>query len=75
MSEGKAKKRVLVTGASGLIGKETLAPLKDAGFDVYAVSRQKQSSDANWLKNEVGYTPQYSIEDALDKIITEFCQI
>lgn|GEM_PF-5135288 len=26
MSEGKAKKRVLVTGASGLIGKETLAP-------------------------------------------------
>lgn len=30
--------RVLLTGASGLIGKEAIAPLKNAGFEVYALN-------------------------------------
>ena len=31
---------VLVTGATGLIGKQTLAPLVAAGFAVHAVARR-----------------------------------
>ncbi len=31
--------RVLVTGGSGFIGRQTLAPLLEAGFEVHAVSR------------------------------------
>jgi nucleoside-diphosphate-sugar epimerase len=37
-------KRVLVTGASGFIGRHTLAALGDRGFDVHAVSSQARSS-------------------------------
>jgi nucleoside-diphosphate-sugar epimerase len=36
-------KRVLVTGASGFIGRHTLAPLLEAGFEVHAVSRHPPS--------------------------------
>ena len=32
-------KRVLVTGASGFIGRQTLAPLVRHGFEVHAVAR------------------------------------
>lgn len=32
-------RRVLVTGASGFIGRRTLAPLVERGFDVHAVTR------------------------------------
>lgn len=32
-------RRVLVTGASGFIGRRTLAPLVERGFDVHAVAR------------------------------------
>lgn len=33
------RRRVLVTGASGFIGRRTLEPLQDAGFEVHAVTR------------------------------------
>lgn len=33
-------KRVLVTGASGLVGRHVLAPLVERGFDVHAVARR-----------------------------------
>src|SRR3954447_2402561 len=32
--------RVLVTGASGFIGRHALAPLRERGFDVHAVARR-----------------------------------
>jgi nucleoside-diphosphate-sugar epimerase len=32
--------RVLVTGATGFIGRQTLAPLRELGFDVHAVGRR-----------------------------------
>ena len=32
-------KRVLVTGAGGFIGRQTLAPLRERGFEVHAVGR------------------------------------
>jgi nucleoside-diphosphate-sugar epimerase len=34
-------KRVIVTGASGFIGRHILAPLVDRGFEVYAVARSE----------------------------------
>lgn len=48
-------KRVLLTGASGLIGRNTLKPLLDAGFEVCAVSRQSApiSADVRWLKADL----------------------
>lgn len=36
---------VLVTGASGFIGRRALAPLRARGFDVHAVSRGRQAPD------------------------------
>lgn len=36
-------RRVLVTGASGFIGRNTLGPLLEAGFEVHAVSRDPPS--------------------------------
>ncbi len=36
----RADARVLVTGGSGFIGRQTLAPLLERGFEVHAVSRQ-----------------------------------
>jgi nucleoside-diphosphate-sugar epimerase len=36
-------RRVLVTGASGFIGRHCLAPLVERGFDVHAVGRTRQA--------------------------------
>ncbi|MDR1123784.1 MAG: NAD(P)-dependent oxidoreductase [Elusimicrobiota bacterium] len=33
-----SSKKVIITGASGLIGKEIITPLKEAGFDIYALT-------------------------------------
>lgn len=40
-------KRVIVTGATGFIGRHALAPLVDRGFDVHAVSTRAHSGDAS----------------------------
>ncbi len=39
-------KRVLVTGASGFVGRHTLAPLRTRGFEVHAISRRPPSTSA-----------------------------
>ena len=39
--------KVLVTGASGYIGRHTLLPLLDSGCDVYAISRRRDV-DFEW---------------------------
>jgi len=47
-----SSKKVILTGASGLIGKETLLPLKDAGFDIYALTidvNNPQVDGVKWL--------------------------
>ena len=40
-------KRVLVTGATGLIGKYAIQPLLDLGFEVFFVSSKGEVEDAN----------------------------
>jgi nucleoside-diphosphate-sugar epimerase len=43
-------RRVLVTGASGFLGRQTLEPLKLAGFDVVAVSRHRPPwAECRWV--------------------------
>lgn len=48
-------KKVLLTGATGLIGKEALQPLLDAGFEVFAISTKDQVSkeNINWIKADI----------------------
>ena len=43
-------KKVLVTGATGLIGKESLEPLAKAGFEVYSLSRHVIASDSEAIQ-------------------------
>lgn len=47
--------RVLITGATGLIGKEALKPLVDCGFEIYAVSSKEMSDNHNikWIKADL----------------------
>ena len=40
--------RVLVTGASGFVGRMVLAPLAGRGFEVHAVSRRPPAGGATW---------------------------
>lgn len=40
--------RVLVTGATGFIGRNVLQPLTDAGFEVHAVARTSGTADVRW---------------------------
>jgi nucleoside-diphosphate-sugar epimerase len=35
--------KVFLTDATGLIGKETIVPLLDAGFEIFALTTRKKS--------------------------------
>jgi nucleoside-diphosphate-sugar epimerase len=53
-----SNKKVIVTGASGLIGKEVLMPLQEAGFEVYVIIRNTQiinQNGINILKGDLFY--------------------
>lgn len=48
-------KKVLVTGATGLIGKELAKPLTEAGFDIYAITIDENNPDngIHWIKGNL----------------------
>ena len=48
-------KKVLVTGATGLIGKELIKPLTELGFKVYAITIDENNPDngVTWLKGNL----------------------
>ena len=56
-------KRVLLTGASGFIGRHCLAPLRAAGYEVHAVSSQERSTEYLGVK--------WHRADLLDKAQTD----
>ncbi|MEI8128074.1 MAG: NAD-dependent epimerase/dehydratase family protein [bacterium] len=75
-------KKVLLTGATGLIGQYSLKPLLDAGFEVFAVSSNEKTlgNHINWIKADLlnfeeikkvfeEIKPEYSLEQGLDRII------
>jgi nucleoside-diphosphate-sugar epimerase len=46
--------RVLVTGATGFIGRQALAPLRERGFEVHAVARRPgKDDDVTWHKADL----------------------
>ena len=48
-------KKILVTGATGLIGKELIKPLKELGFEIYAITIDENNPDngVHWLKGSL----------------------
>ena len=48
-------KKVLVTGATGLIGKELIEPLKELGFEIYSITIDENNPDngVNWIKGNL----------------------
>lgn len=48
-------KKILVTGATGLIGKELAAPLQELGFDIYAITIDDVNPEngIHWLKGSL----------------------
>lgn len=44
MTAAQPVRRVILTGASGLIGRQAIAPLLDRGFEVHAVARRAEAS-------------------------------
>ena len=47
-------KRVLVTGATGFVGRNSLEPLADRGYEVYAVHSSGEPNDpAHWHRADL----------------------
>lgn len=62
-------KRVLVSGASGYIGRHTLRPLLERGFEVHAVSRRRPTppeAAVSW--HEVDLLDQAATRSLLDRV-------
>ncbi|MDR2426512.1 MAG: NAD(P)-dependent oxidoreductase [Endomicrobium sp.] len=63
-------KKVVITGATGLIGKEAIKPLKEAGFDVYALTIDKIEASSN--ADNVHFIPCNLFDDnAVKKVFDE----
>lgn len=59
-------RRVLVTGATGFIGRHVLAPLRERGFDVHAVARTPPAGDGEhvgWHEADLLHDPTGVVED------------
>jgi nucleoside-diphosphate-sugar epimerase len=65
-------KKVLVTGATGLIGKYSLKPLLDLGFEVYATSAKKSGMEngVNWINADLLDLAQ--IKEIFDSVKPEY---
>jgi nucleoside-diphosphate-sugar epimerase len=59
-------KRVLVTGATGFVGRQALEPLRERGFEIHAIARRPQpETDVTWHAIDLLDAPQ------LEHIISE----
>lgn len=65
-------KKVLLTGATGLIGKYAIKPLLDLGYEVYAVSTNKEGSENNvhWVKTNL--LDLKNIKNIFEKVKPEY---
>ena len=62
-------KKVLLTGGTGLIGKETLRPLLERGFEVYGITIDENNPNENvhWIKGNL-FDEQF-----VSKVMKEIC--
>lgn len=67
-----ADKKVLVTGITGLIGKELIEPLHNAGFEIYAIIHDKKPFDEriNCIKGDL--FDKNFIKDTMEKVQPEY---
>ena len=65
-------KKVLVTGATGLIGKELIKPLAETGFEIYAITNQLDNrfDGVNWYYGDLFETS--FIEETMKKIKPQY---
>lgn len=65
-------KKVLVTGAAGLIGRELAKPLLDAGFEVYAITidNNKPDNGIHWIKGNL--FDESSIKTIMEDVKPEY---
>lgn len=65
------KKRILITGASGLIGKESISYLDRDKYDVCAISsKDKKDDKINWIKCDLFDLDK--LKEVFDKIKPEY---
>ena len=60
--------RVLVTGATGFIGKHTLPLLVGKGFEVHAISSKPVQSDNNYIWHQADLLKINELEDLLAQV-------
>lgn len=65
-------KKVILTGASGLIGKETIKPLQESGFEVYALTIDKVKPDngVHWINCNL--FDEHSVKAAFEEVKPEY---
>ncbi|MBR3654828.1 MAG: NAD(P)-dependent oxidoreductase [Elusimicrobia bacterium] len=65
-------KKVLVTGATGLIGKELAEPLKKAGFDVFSITidENNPNNGIHWIKGNL--FDENCIKSVIEQIKPEY---
>lgn len=65
-------KKIILTGATGLIGKEAIQPLKDLGFDIYALTIDKFNPDCGITWISCNIFDENSLKDIFEKIKPEY---
>lgn len=65
-------KKIILTGATGLIGKEVIKPLKDLGFDIYALTIDKFNPDCGITWIPCNIFDENSLKDIFEKIKPEY---
>ncbi|MDR3112971.1 MAG: NAD(P)-dependent oxidoreductase [Endomicrobium sp.] len=70
-----SSKKVIITGATGLIGKEALLPLKNLGFDIYALTIEdkealQNQNGINWIACNI--FDEISVKKVFDDIKPQY---
>ncbi|MDR3244615.1 MAG: NAD-dependent epimerase/dehydratase family protein [Elusimicrobiota bacterium] len=67
-----SNKKVIITGATGLIGKESIKPLQEAGFDIFAltIDDYRPSWNINWIDCNLFDTG--SVKKAFDEVKPQY---
>lgn len=68
-----SNKKIIITGATGLIGKEIILPLKGLGFDIYCLTIDKNNPDiegVTWINANL--FDKNELKEAFNKVKPEY---